>query len=534
MKAGCITTTLLVVGTLAASSTVRAACSDDDAPLVAPAAGMEMRLLPSGAGKVTYRLPKITENRRVSPPEIVPEASLIGNKGFDGSGGQVIYLEPDGKGGKRVCRVEGWVKRTVANARVPSPAGKELPPNNPVLKRIYPYFYLDDVRTYSYDSRGRLQEVRLSRPMFQGGGEESVRNFYRMNVAEACIRYDNAGSVLMVSGSPGAEASLEPDFNCSNLDWEAVPSQVVAYTYYPDGSVKVVDARKPYSISAQKDATAVLPAEGDERSGAWFGQGVVYLKRGGADQDSREVHFDSNEKHGLVRLKSYSTAIAPFDMTPVFSQRASSHSQVLHYTFPAEAVPLSAAGGEFSGIGGYTRVRNYQHRAGSQIYEIFSPRAKHPRERQWRTLDLNRQENYDASGKLTRVILSGPVSDDDGYTENLRAYAEKGVLKLTPLTSGYSSYRVYDYDAAGKETLSFVCWRYEVSTNKPYAHFPWWEPDPRPKRSREAELQYGRTQVGTRCGTPDGKMVAEGMGPVKKLMETKYGFGTTKLGLPGE
>ncbi|KAG1392533.1 hypothetical protein G6F59_014574 [Rhizopus arrhizus] len=213
---------------------------------------------------------------------------------------------------------------------------------------------------------------------------------------------------------------------------------------------------------------------------------------------------------------------------------ASTQGEVLRYTFPAEAVPLSAAGAQFSGIGGYTRVRSYQHRTGSEIYEIFAPRAKYPRERQWRTLDLNRQENYDAKGKLTRVILSGPVSDDDGYTENLRAYAEKGALKLTPLTNGYSSYRVYDYDAAGRETLSFVCWRYEVSTNKPYAHFPWWEPDPRPKRSREAELQYARTQVGTRCGTPDGKMSVEGMGPVKKLMETKYGFGTTKLGLPGE
>ncbi|KAG1253466.1 hypothetical protein G6F68_011324 [Rhizopus microsporus] len=199
---------------------------------------------------------------------------------------------------------------------------------------------------------------------------------------------------------------------------------------------------------------------------------------------------------------------------------ASTQGEVLRYTFPAEAVPLSAAGAQFSGIGGYTRVRSYQHRTGSEIYEIFAPRAKYPRERQWRTLDLNRQENYDAKGKLTRVILSGPVSGD-AYTENLRAYADKGVLKLTPLTSGYSSYRVYDYDAAGRETLSFVCWRYEVSTNKPYAHFPWWEPDPRPKRSREAELQYARTQVGTRCGTPDGKMSVEGMGPVKKLMETK-------------
>ncbi len=314
---------------------------------------------------------------------------------------------------------------------------------------------------------------------------------------------------------------------------EGVPSQVTGYTYYPDGSVEVVDMRRPKTLSAGKDTTGTLPAGGDERSGAWTGQGVVYLKEGGSDHTVREVHFDSNEEHGLVRLKSYSAAIAAFDMTPIFSQRASGQNQELRYTFPAEAVPLRAAGDQFSGIVGYTRVRNYQHQSGQRIFEIFSPGAKHPRERQWRTLDLNRQENYDTSGKLTRVILSGPAPAD-GYTENLRAYAEKGVLKLTPLTNGYSSYRVYDYDATGKESLSFVCWRYEVSTNKPYAHFPWWEPDPRPKRSREAELQYGRTQVGTRCGTPDGKMIVEGMGPVKKLMETKYGFGTTKLGLPGE
>ncbi|AWH52943.1 hypothetical protein C1924_07010 [Stenotrophomonas sp. ESTM1D_MKCIP4_1] len=194
---------------------------------------------------------------------------------------------------------------------------------------------------------------------------------------------------------------------------------------------------------------------------------------------------------------------------------------------------MELATGLFEGITDYTRVREYRHRSHKRIFEFFGPGAKHPHERQWRMLDLNRQENYDKSGKLTRVILSGPVPAD-GYTENLRAYAEKGVLKLTPLTSGYSSYRVYDYDATGKESLSFVCWRYEVSTNKPYAHFPWWEPDPRPKRSREAELQYGRTQVGTRCGTPDGKMTVEGMGPVKKLMETKYSFGTSKIGFPGE
>lgn len=226
--------------------------------------------------------------------------------------------------------------------------------------------------------------------------------------------------------------------------------------------------------------------------------------------------------------------MAPSDATAVFAQRSQEPTNKLKYRFPGERVPAEIAKGLFEGITDYTRVREYYHRSHQRIFEVFGPGAKQPHERQWRTLDLNRQENYDANGRLTRVILFGPVPGSGGYTENLRAYVEKGVLKLTPLTSGYSSYRVYDYDAAGNETLSFVCWRHEVSTNKPYAHFPWWEPDPRPKRSREAELQYGRTQLAARCGTPDGNVIVEGMGPAKKLMETRYGFGTTKLGFLSE
>lgn len=268
--------------------------------------------------------------------------------------------------------------------------------------------------------------------------------------------------------------------------------------------------------------------------GAWFVNGdVKVIKSDNERAVGVTAFFAGSEKKGLKGIRDFSFAIVPDDVTALFAERSQDGQQEMFYRFPGERVPIDLATGLFEGITDYTRVREYRHRSHSRIFEVFSPGAKHPRERQWRTLDLNRQENYDANGKLTRVILSGPVPAD-GYTENLRAYAEKGVLKLTPLTNGYSSYRVYDYDATGKESLSFVCWRYEVSTNKPYAHFPWWEPDPRPKRSREAELQYGRTQVGTRCGTPDGKMIVEGMGPVKKLMETKYGFGTTKLGLPGE
>ena len=95
----CISATLLVVGMLAVSASVSAACNDAEAPLAAAEAGMEMRLLPSSAERVTYRLPSINENKRVSFPEIVPGVSFLHNRGFDGDGGQVIYLESDGKGG---------------------------------------------------------------------------------------------------------------------------------------------------------------------------------------------------------------------------------------------------------------------------------------------------------------------------------------------------------------------------------------------------------------------------------------------------
>lgn len=399
--------------------------------------------------------------------------------------------------------------------------GNHATPNNlnPAIRQVYPYFEMRQAATLQYDVNGRLTSIQE----VDAAGRKTTK---------FCALYDKLGRVEVANEISGLVVSDSPEFQCSQLRDASSRSDTWYFTYRPDGALasEVIKkaTRKPGEDPYREDT-----GPGTESTdGAWTVGGFVNVD----DAELKQVvgiRFHGSEKRGLVGVQSASASLVPSDATPIFAQRSHEVSQEVRYTFPGERVPPELAKGLFEGITGYTRVREYYHNTGQRIFEIFSPGAKHPRERQWRTLDLNRQENYDASGRLTRVILSGPVSGD-AYTENLRAYAERRVLKLTPLTSGYSSYRVYDYDAAGKETLSFVCWRYEVSTNKPYAHFPWWEPDPRPKRSREAELQYGRTQVGTRCGTPDGKMVAEGMGPVKKLMETRYGFGTTKLGLPGE
>ncbi|HDS1104094.1 TPA: hypothetical protein ACOEPF_003845 [Stenotrophomonas maltophilia] len=509
---------LIAVSALCAVQFAHAGCSQvNEGDARFHGNGMVVKFTPWSAGGGDAVGASLSRANEVAPYIRIrsgPDLAKLKNEPFDSNGGSVYYLEASGQG-QRICRAEQWRRRE-------SKLINEAPPQSlhPAVKPLYPYFELYKVNELDYDASGQLT---------------SIRRIDRLGrkVTTFCALYDENGRVEVANESSGLIVSEDPDFQCSELRNTPV-SEVTRYFSYRSDGFLALDMTKRATRKLGESAEQEDVDFGTEATdGAWYAQGDFFFN--GANFHHRVgASFQMSDKRGLTGIQSESFAIASSDATPIFEQRSRDVGKELNYTFPGERVSPDVLKGQFDGVIAYARVREYFHRTGQRVFEIFAPGVKYPRERQWRTLDLNRQENYDANGKLTRVILSGPVSDDDGYTENLRAYAEKGILKLTPLTSGYSSYRVYDYDAAGKETLSFVCWRYEVSTNKPYAHFPWWEPDPRPKRSREAELQYARTQVGTRCGTPDGKMSVEGMGPVKTLMETKYGFGTTKLGLPGE
>jgi len=481
--------------------------------LNAPEFGPVIAFRPSSTGLLGASLDRANEVAPYIRINVYPELDELRNKPFDSSGGSVYYLE-QGPHGRRICRAEEWKRRSLKMR------DKAVPDYlHPAVKGVYPYFEMHQANTIQYNPDGSLASIQL----LDAAGRKTTR---------FCALYDAQGRIEVASQSSGVALSDHPDFHCSQLRDSPPRGMTWYFTYRADGAlVSVTDkeATRKRGEEPDRDDTG----RGTEATdGAWTANGYMYVDVANRRREVA-ISFHGSDRQGLQGVQDSSAAIVPSDATTLFAQRSRDVQQKLEYTFPGERVPMELATGLFEGVTKYSRVREYRHRSHSRIFEVFAPGSSRPRERQWRTLDLNRQENYDANSKLTRVILSGPVSGD-AYTENLRAYAEKGVLKLTPLTNGYSSYRVYDYDAAGKETLSFVCWRYEVSTNKPYAHFPWWEPDHRPKRSREDELQYGRTQVGTRCGTPDGKMIVEGMGPVKKLMETKYGFGTTKLGLPGE
>ncbi|PTA74525.1 hypothetical protein C9416_20390, partial [Stenotrophomonas sp. Nf4] len=155
--------------------------------------------------------------------------------------------------------------------------------------------------------------------------------------------------------------------------------------------------RKPGEDTGQEDV-----GFGTEvTDGAWYAQGDYYFN-GANFHHLVGASFQMSDKRGLTGIQSASFAIASSDATPIFEQRSRDEGKELNYTFPAERVSPDVLKGQFDGVIAYTRVREYFHRTGQRVFEIFAPGAKHPRERQWRTLDLNRQENYDAKGKLTR------------------------------------------------------------------------------------------------------------------------------------
>jgi len=258
------------------------------------------------------------------------------------------------------------------------------------------------------------------------------------------------------------------------------------------------------------------------------GAGSVWLSRGDGSGQRAIVDVSFSPSKSLTGMATAHMELFPGDAQPLYDERSVDGGVKLEYQFPMQPVPLSVIGNQFSDLDRYSRIRIYPHQSGLKIFEIFDSNSTRPRQRQWRALDLNRQEMFDAKGKLTRLIHYGAVPSK-AYEEELKRYAQIGVLKVTPTTTGYASYRVYDYDTAGKERLTFVCWQHDVPSNKPLRHFPWWTPDPTPKRSREETLIYGMKNVANRCGTPDGKMVVQGLAAIDSYMAKTYGYDVEKL-----
>lgn len=510
------------------------ACTDRRDPLASPTAGVVLRFGNSLSSNVFVSNPGVHRDGTVTLPVVKPEVKDVPHGKFDQWGGRVIFIEPDGRGGQRICRVETWESRSIeptrkgaqeprirlrtdSHGKVGVVAYKPTPAQerNPVLAPLLPYYFMSGARGYFYDKHNNIVEVATYR-----SPEVDALNKYPIKVAARrvrnCFNYRD-GKVVAAARPEHEIAATLPDFSCDELARGDVSYR--EYKYNSDGTLRAVVS---YNERGARDKSSVsTPGHGG-------GGGTVRFLHGTEEKEATTASFRFSASNSVTSLYTTQMDLFMDDAQPLYAERSTSGGAKLRYSFPDQAVPLSAMDNKFANLERYPRIKMYSHRSGMVIYEMFDAGARTPRQRQWRALDLSRQEFYSGNGKLTRVIHFGSASPD-AYKEDLRAHAESGVLKVTPTTSGYASYRVYDYNTRGKESLVFVCWEQDVPSNRPLRHFPWWTPDPAPKRGEEEALIYGMTKVANQCGTPDGKMLIEGLWPIKEYMATTYGYDVEKL-----
>ncbi|MCF7750824.1 hypothetical protein KQ945_08700 [Bacillus subtilis subsp. subtilis] len=478
---------------------------------------------------------QIQEDGRLRLPGVTPPAATRPAGTFGPTQGQVVYLESDGKGGQRVCRVEQWESRTYSPLELPQAGGapglrrdaagkvralayrvQPAQERNPILAKLAPHYFMTRVDAFYHSADGRLVEARMHEtPEIIAAANHAARTVVADRLT-FCARYDAQGRLTMTSGR-NAPVSLSPGFQCGQV--APGMAEMSSYRYYPDGTL-LANLRTPGPVQPDDDAA---PRQAQPR-----GQGNVWFNGTGAAARRQEALFNFIPDQGLYTLATGNMTFASFDAQPLYKERTQGGHAKLQYDFPLRPVPLTVIDDGFATLERYPRVRTYPHRSGLQVLEIFDANRRAPRQRQWRTLDLSRQETYNAKGALVQVVHYG-AAPRDAYPEDLKRYAQSGVLKLTPTTNGYASYRVYDYDAAGEESLVFVCWQHDVPGNKPYRHFPWWTPDPAPKRSKEEALIYGMKNVANYCGTPDGKVVVQGLSAIDSYMAKHYDYGVEKL-----
>ncbi len=527
--------------TLVLSAQAAANCSDRADLLVSPVAGVSLMFTGTTGQWVSLLGPQTYDEGTVDVPALVPTVAELKRGMLGATEGQAVYLEPDGKGGQRICRVEHWESRVYRPKNYPQ---RDAPPvlrrdsdnkvravpyrrwagqeRNPILAKLTPYYYMARVDAYFYDQGGHLVEARVQETEDVNALRQRYPTELMIDRLTFCARYNAQGQLIWTTGEMSEVMAEVPGAQCEGLQTGRM--ETTSYSYQADGSLlaRLFVPKKRDAAEPRGEGLALDPDE-------WWGQGTAWPSASVPQHERKLVYFGFTNKAGILGLYTENTGLAAYDAQPPYKELLRDPNRKLRYDFP-QPVPLSVVDDHFATLDKYPRVRRYPHQSGLTVIEFFDGNSRTPRLRQWRSVELSRQETYNAEGKLVQVIYSGGRALKV-YPEDLRRYAESGVLKVTPTRSGYASYRVYTYDANGKESLTFVCWQHDVPSNRPLHRFPWWTPDPAPTptRGREAALIYGMKNVANRCGRPDGTMLIQGMGPINTYMATQFGYDVEQL-----
>lgn len=391
----------------------------------------------------------------------------------------VVFFEPDGKAGQRICRIENWESRRYATyakkdrpeLRNENPITGEqtsrtdehltvpyqpspLQERSPVLKKLTPDYFLVGATIIDYHTASLPVQISEHTMISGSGGKDTKRRL------RACYLYDSKNRLTMYSLAPELAKSCD----------EVRPGTAsILYEYRYDSPNGGLSHAFSYSLTLKRNNGDPLPKP------VWSAR-VDFLTG-----FSQEVSAGINDKYGVYRISSWpgtkakgKTVFGRWDDNPVNTiydpQDRPEWRHERKYLFP-QGLPLSVLNDPVS-ITKHQRVL-YTPLSSSdtigKLVEVFNPGAGNLRDRYYSApWGIFRHEHYE-KGKLKRVINRGYVFDtDDFYKEDIAAH--KDYLKVRP-----NEWRVYEYDDQGKERLVALSWLADKQTLKPLVKNPWEE-----------------------------------------------------------
>jgi hypothetical protein len=436
-------TTLIALVALSWAGTVTAACNNPKNWLESPSEGVKTFVgykqeLPYGfATELSGRLPEWQGPSHDLPyPPPLP-AGMI-DKPWVGKlpekeAGDVSYYEQDGKGNWRVCRVENWWLR---NSPAPTKIEMENNGKNPVLRSWLGTHVVGSVTVFKYDGKGRISEkfIALAREQKADTGEYECFRFDAKDRPERYVRATSSNTCPKGDTDP---RDYWTRFRYTDLNDGRVSDRWTEQHFgKPDGSW------------TKRISFHILVDQSNKDEDKWF-QG------GNARADSVK---GVTQILGGANIGEKDESVGP-------TYKVDGDEQPIEYYFTKPPVSISMLETPEK-IYDYDRRREMDVTGVIKLIEFFAAGKHRVRDRFYTAAgNTVRQEQYDESGKLKRVINLGAFSrkdlDTGFYDEDM-----KGINLPLKLKGHELFYRVWEYDDAGKGKLVAIGWNDKATFGK--------------------------------------------------------------------
>lgn len=341
----------------------------------------------------------------------------------------VYFYEPDGKGGRRICRIEAWRGRGNPQHVDYLPEYKEPSLANwPTLKAMTRNFVPAIAYLYFYDAAGRVTEWRAHESY--STNETAPYAFEKRPRQNTCYIRDSSGRMARFV------QSILVGKTCSTLD--RTTASYMDYRYDKDGR---------FAGSVQNMAGNQTTAKPDA---AWS---MIYRLR---PDPTRYIEAEADAWWGL----HYVTGIPQIEDVP--DRKVPDEKLGAPYRFP-EGAPISVMENLPHSIKAHRRIRQGPASGMGTVSEMFPPNGGLTERIFSRNSDgtVFRHERF-KNGKpyqvVNDIILLNKKGESYLYDEDLVALDK--VLKHPQINvpRSHIRLRVYKVDAAGKHKLVALSW----------------------------------------------------------------------------